>query len=340
MRGTTLRLFALITLLCLVFTPLWSAGRPESAESGAPESEAGETEAIAVSVVVPTGVPAITVASLASADPTIHDGYETSYEVVTSPDLMGARLLSGEADIAVVPTNLAARLYNQEQTVRLAGVVVWGILYVVSSEPLNGWEDLRGMEVGMLGRGLTPDIVFRHLAQANGLDPEEDLTLRYVNATTELAPNFLTGKVSASMMPEPMLTNVLKRKPDAVVAFDLQEEWAEASTAAAGRGYPQASLVVSSAFAAEHPEYVAAFISEFSSSVDAALRNPEEVSEQAASMMPQLSADIIASAMTRTNIGFVDAQLSRSAVEEYFQVLLESSPEALNGPLPDDDFYY
>ncbi|MCG8479220.1 MAG: ABC transporter substrate-binding protein, partial [Spirochaetales bacterium] len=220
--------FVVVALL-LPATTMFARGaaepEQEQRQEQAPATRSPDpVETTDVSVVVPSGVPAIGVGFLASgALPIEIEGYETSFEIVTSPDVMGARLLSGEADIAVVPTNLGARLYNQDVPVQLAGVVVWGILYVVSADPIDDWEDLKGSEIGMLGRGLTPDIVFRHLARKNGLDPDGDLTLRYVNASTELAPNFITGTIDVSIMPEPMLTMVMGRAPNAVVAFDLQK---------------------------------------------------------------------------------------------------------------------
>ena len=335
--------FVAVALL-IPATTVFAGGAGESEPETQPEQtavpeRAAAAETVEVSVVVPTGVPTIGVSFLASgALPIAVEGYETSFEVVTSPDVMGARLISGEADIAVVPTNLGARLYNQDVPVQLAGVIVWGILYVVSADPVANWDDMRGREIGMLGRGLTPDIVFRHVARENGLDPDSDLTLRYVNASTELAPNFITGAIDLSIMPEPMLTMVLGRSPGAVVAFDLQEEWAAVSDS--GRSFPQASLVVSQTLAAEHPEYVAAFIETFADGVARAVENPAEAAQYAAALMPQLPAPVIEAAMPRTNLEFVDAVTARPAVEEYFRVLMEYTPQATGGALPDDGFYY
>ncbi len=329
-------------LLCLFIVPvaLFGGGSQEPLEPAAEAvpQPAGETT-VPVQIVVPTGVPAISVSHMASGALTVDvPGYETSIEVVASPDVMGARLVSGEADIAIVPTNLGARLYNQEVPVQLAGVVVWGILYVVSAEPIESWDQLRGREIGMLGRGLTPDIVFRYLAQKNGLEPDRDFSLRYVNASTELAPNFITGATKVSIMPEPMLTMVMSRAQSATIAFDLQEEWARVSDS--GRPIPQASLVISTSFAEDHSAYVAEFLDVFAESVSLAVGDPAAAAEHSAAMMPQLSAPLIEKAMPRTNLEFVDSLTARPAVEEYLRVLGADSPNVAAGSLPGDDFYY
>ncbi|NBF39106.1 MAG: ABC transporter substrate-binding protein [Spirochaetes bacterium] len=334
-----------LTILALLAIPglLLAAGAQEAPveteQSASSQSAEQESDArISIDMVVPTGVPAVSAANLDVSPDAIADGYVVELEVVTSPDVMGSRLLAGEADIAIVPTNLSARLYNREVDIQFAGGVVWGILYVVADEPLSGWEDLRGREVGMLGRGLTPDIVFRHLAQANGLDPERDVVLRYVNATTELAPNFLTGEVAVSIMPEPMLTRVLQRADSAHVILDLQREWARSTETE--RGFPQASLVYSGQLVQEHPEFVEAFLEAFDESVGVARSDPSGTARRAAELMPQLAAETIEAAMPRANLELVNAAAARAAVEDYFTVLLESDAQALGGGLPGDDFYY
>jgi NitT/TauT family transport system substrate-binding protein len=325
----------LVTVFILFLLPAGAlSAEGQSEESAQPE----QSTPVEIEMVVPTGVPAISVANMVDGTDSILDGYSLDLEVVTSPDVMGSRLLAGEADIAIVPTNLGARLYNRDIDVRYAAGVVWGILYVVADGPVADWDELRGREVGMLGRGLTPDLVFRHIAKTRGLDPDADMTLRYVNATTELAPNFLGGEVDVSIMPEPMLTRVLRRSEEARVVFDLQQEWAEATET--GRGFPQASLVLAGDLADEHPEFAAAFLEAFAESVTAAGERPVETAARAAELIPQLSPGIIEEAMPRTNLEFVEAEGAREAVEAYFAVLLESDPDTLGGPVPGDDFYY
>lgn len=49
------------------------------------------------------------------------------------------------------------------------------------SSTVTGWSDLRGQTVALPLKGDMPDIVFRTLAKANGLDPDRDLTLQYVS---------------------------------------------------------------------------------------------------------------------------------------------------------------
>lgn len=48
-----------------------------------------------------------------------------------------------------------------------------------------------------------PDIVFRTLAKANGLDTERDLTLRYVSSMVEAQQLLLAGQVQIAQLGSP-----------------------------------------------------------------------------------------------------------------------------------------
>jgi NitT/TauT family transport system substrate-binding protein len=298
---------------------------------GVEDTAAGDP--VNVRLVVPAGATLATIALLDTDS--ISAGYSVSLEIVRSADLIAARIISGEADFAVIPSNLAAVLANKGAGIRLAGPAIWGLLYVVTSDNLSNWDDLRGQKVSMIGRGLTPDITFRHLLRENGLDPDKDLEIVYVSSAAELAPTFLTGRSTVSMMPEPMITTVLTRKPDTRILVDIQQEWRNRY----GSSYPQASLIVSGDFEEKHPEYTRNFIGAFAAAVAAAADRPEEAGGAAAALAPELNAGIFARAIPRMNLEFVEAGDARGALEEYFTVLEDYNPATIGGKMPTDDFY-
>ena len=290
-------------------------------------------ESVTIRLIVPNGATLVPIALM--DEDSIAAGYDVELEIIKSSDLLAARIISGDADFAVIPSNLAAIMANKGTGIRLAGPVIWGLSYVVTSEDLNGWDDLRGKRVPMIGRGLTPDISFRHLLEVNGLNPDEDLEIVYVSAATELVPTFLTGRSTVSMMPEPMITTVLSRKPDTRILVDIQEEWRKRY----GSSYPQASLVVSGAFAEEYPDFSRDFIDAFAAAVEAAKSDPVAAGKAVNALAPELNADIIAEAIPRMNLEFVSANEARPALEDYFGVLEAFNPATIGGKLPTDDFY-
>lgn len=296
-----------------------------------------EVTPITIKVAAPSGAPTLSMIKMFKEEPVLGEGVEVIYESVKSPDLMAAKIISGEVDFAIVPSNLAIKLYNKEVDYKYAASSIWGVLYVVSTEEISGWEDLRGKEINMIGRGLTPDVVLRFLLKENGLEPDVDVTFNYVNGGTELAQMFIAGESTLSIMPEPVLSKVLMKKEDATVVLDLQEEWSKVSDGT--ESYPQAGLVVSSALVESHPEVVEAFLAKYEESITWVNENPAEAGVYGEELEIGLAAKITENAIGRSNMEYKSALDSKESLTAYYEILFGFSPELVGGELPDDAFF-
>lgn len=292
---------------------------------------------LSLTVAYNSGPTAVSIAKMAADQPALGENVTADYQIIMSPDLMASKLQGQEADIAILPSNQAALLYNKGVPYKLAAVSIWGVLYIASSEDINEWNDLRGREVALIGRGLNPDIILRHLLEYNGLEPDRDVTLTYYSSPQELAQAVIAGKNQIALLPEPMLTTVLSKKPEVKVVLDIQEEWVD--TVGGGDSYPQTVVVVKQLLADEHREVVNAFLSEYQKSIEWANDNPAEAGQLVEDMDIGLTAGIVAQAIPRCNLRFVHAQDAKNALIAYFEALMDYSAESVGGALPDDEFY-
>ena len=89
------------------------------------------------------GTPALTVAKLAVENPIIDENINIEYDMGKSPDLLVTKVLKGEADIAIVPSNLAATAYNKGLPYKIVGTSIWGSFYLVSTEDIQDFNELR-----------------------------------------------------------------------------------------------------------------------------------------------------------------------------------------------------
>ncbi len=77
-----------------------------------------------------------------------------------------------------------------------------------------------------MARGMTPDIMFRYLAERNGLDPDKDMTLDYSFPThIELANAIAAGIADLGVISEPMVSMVMKKNPAVHPIIDFNHEW-------------------------------------------------------------------------------------------------------------------
>lgn len=334
-------------ILVLILATSIFAGCTQNVEQEEPKTEANTestegneekntNEPVAFKAAAPGGPTTISIVKLFKDNPSLGKNVSVSYESVKSPDMMAAKIISGEVDFAVVPTNLAAKLHNKGVPYKLAASTVWGVLYIASSEDINGWEDLKGKEIYTIGRGLTPDILFRYLLSKNGIDPDKDITINYLAGPQELAGFMIGGKAQIAVMPEPMLSAVLVKNKDVKIVMDLQKEW-EAVTGK--ESYPQSSLFVKNEVIEKYPEVVDRFLEEYEKGVKWVNENPAEAGKYVEELNIGLNAKIAEKAIPGSNLKYVNGAESKPAVEEFLKVLNDFSKESIGGKLPSDEFY-
>lgn len=290
-----------------------------------------------INVITPAGSPTLSGVKM-FYDTTELDKTTINYAMTLTTDELSAKLLAGEADFAVVPTNLAAKLYNKGVEYKIVAPVVWGNLYLISSEGINSYEELKGKEIFTIGKGLTPDIVLNYLLKENNIDGENDVKLTYLSGASELASNFIAGKSSITIMPEPMLTILKSKNIDYNLIMDLQKEWNEIN--GSEYGYPQASLIVKSDLVEKNKDFVIKFIEEFKKSVEWVENEPQKAGEYYEKLNESMKSDITAKSIPGSNIKYKSAQDSQKEIEQYLEILKEYDGDSIGGKLPDEGFYF
>lgn len=292
-------------------------------------------EKFTVKVTIPSGGPAIALSKLIYEKTQFKDSV-TEYEVVNGPDLLQARLISGEADIAVAATNFAAVMYEKNKSLVLGAPIIWGNLYCITSENISSVSDLRGKTVYSFGRGVTPDLTVREVLIKSGLEPDKDLNIQYLTSVADIPPAFLSGKATVAIVAEPMLSSIFAKKPDTKIVADIQKEWKKYF----GDYYPQSSIIIKREFLKAHPEYVTKFLDSVKKAIMWVNSNPELAAEYSSKISTLPSVQILIKSIPGLNINFVDAKTAKTSTEKYFNILASYDPKFIGGKLPDDDFYH
>ncbi len=257
-----------------------------------------------------------------------------------------AALLNGSADIAALPTNAAANVYNKsEGGVVVLAVNTLGCLYLLTNQnaTVSSFEDLRGKTVYVPAQN--PTFIFTYLCQQNGLKVGEDIT---INSSTYAQPAALkdavaAGLVDIAVLPEPMVTiaiNAAKNANNGTVitnAMNLTTEWNKVSPEGS---LVQGCIVVRKAFLEEHPEEVATFLTEYKASIEYLSTNIDEASQMIVDNGIFTNAGVAKKALPNCNVCFLDGDAMKSAMEAYLGILHGIAPASVGGKLPADDFYY
>lgn len=309
--------YVFMVLCFLAASVVYAKGKPAVSKAAEP-----------INVVVPSGTPAFAIASLIA-----NEEDQTEIRIITSPSLLPAEIINGSVDAAIIPSNLAAVLYNKGVNIRTPGGVIWGTLYVVAREETDSFEGLRGKNITVFGRGLTPDIILMHLFGLQGIDPQNDLRLNYVGGVSEAAGAFLSGQADYALIAEPALTKVLNTVTEAVIGVDIQAEWSAHYNTPS---YPQAILVLVGDLWDDR-DVAEKFIKQIS---EATMTRVEEAAKTGSKLMPEYSEELLKAAWERCNITYRDGEVFEESLKTYYSALLEGESKSIGGKVPEEDFWY
>ena len=264
-----------------------------------------------------------------------------------TPDQLRAMALKGEADFLAMPSNLSANLYNRGLKLQQMNIGIWGILWMVARrDGLKTLADFKGQEVVMPFRGDMPDALFRLLCRKQGIDPDKDMTLRYVASPLDAMQLLITRRADNALLADPAVAVGLRKSqsfPISVVApslyrsVSLQEEWGRVFNRAPRM--PQAGIVMLGSRLGN-----TALARRFEEACEEAQHwceaNPDECGQIVARRIEMLTPEGIADAIRADQSDMVVASKARPELEFFYQQLLEMQPGLVGGKLPDDGFYF
>lgn len=290
-----------------------------------------------IKMIVPDGLPAIASAKLIKENKEIIDGYKISYSIEKTPENIVSEVLKGDADIAIVPSNVSATQYNKGANYRIAATVGWGSLYLISTQGNKNIEELRNEEIYNIGKGLTPDLITRSLLKDNGVDSDKDVNFSYVNGVTELAPTIIAGKTNYAIIPEPALTQVQSKNKNISILIELNEEWKRTNNSE--YGFPQSTVIVKEDLIKEDKEFVQEFLKELEESTTFAKNKNEKLPEYCEEIGVSANKEIILNAIEKANLNFVEIQKCSKEYDIYFNKLNELDPSSIGGKIPNEEVY-
>lgn len=261
-----------------------------------------------------------------------------TYEVqmVTAADEVTAALASGNADIAMLPANAAATLYQKMGGFTVVAVNTLGVLYVVENgTSIRSVEDLAGKTVCMTGKGTTPEYAMHFLLNAYGID--DQVTLEFKSEATEVVSAMTEDTAVIGLLPQPFVTTALAQNTDLRIALDLTQEWAAVTQ---DSSLITGVTVVRNEVLEAHPEQIAAFLTEYAASIDYVNQNPAQAGEWIADLGIVGSAAVAEKALPMCNLVCLTGSEMQHALSGYLQTLFDQNPAAVGGAMPDDAFYY
>ena len=263
-------------------------------------------------------------------------------ETYQSPTDVTAKLIKGEVDVAALPSNMAAVLYNKtEGQVVAVSPIALGVLHILGNNvDITDASQLRGQTVVASGQGGTPEYVLQKVVEAAGLKLYEDVQVEWLANHAEVNTKLLSQEGTIAMIPEPFVSTALAAGKDGVAeVFDMNTLWKDAT----GQELPMGVLVARKAFVEEKGDDLKVLLNDLKSSVDFVNGSPEEAAQLIVEKGFIGKAEIAEAAIPNCHIVLYAGDKASEGAEilkTFNQTLFEMNPQAVGGKLPGDDLYY
>lgn len=287
-----------------------------------------------IKVVTPDGLPALSLVNM--MDTKKIDNIQLNYKVKKMSDALIVDMLKREGDIAIVPSNFSAQLYNKKLGYKILGTIGWGSFYVVSRDNINSLEELKGKEVYTFGKGLTPDLIFQSILEKKGIN-KNSIKINYLSSGNEVASLYLGKKVDTIVIPEPMLSKVLSKSPTSTIVANLNDEWKNITNS--DLGYPQSTLVIKEEIYETNPKFVKEFINKLTESISKLYKNSGETVENVKRNSLSIDTSVLNKVLTRANIFYTPIIDCKEEYNNYFKILELTNKKVIGGKLPDEDIF-
>lgn len=321
-----LLLFVLITTLCL---SAFAMGAKEDADY----SVLNPTNVKVAALKGPTAMGMVKLMDESKSSSVNGNNYE--FKIVGAPTEITPMLVKGEVDIAALPANLAAVIFNSTKgKVQVIAVNTLGVLYICENgNSVNSLEDLKGKTIYSSGKGSTPEYALNFILEKNGLS---NLPIEWKSEHTECVAALLKDPNAVALLPQPFATTAMVQNPSIRIALDLNKEWDKVS--------PESALltgvvVARTEFIKENKKAVDNFLESYKMSTEFVNTNINEGSRLIGEIgiIPEKVAQ---KALPYCNIVCITGDEMKAILPGYLKVLFDANPKSVGGVLPSEEFYY
>ena len=264
-------------------------------------------------------------------------------QIWRSPDQLRAGLLNGDIAASIVPSYVAANLYNQGKKVKLFNIMSEGLNYIatpaIDGKPqVASLADLAKRSVVIPFKNDMPDLLLQILYKKAGL---EFANIHYTATPPEALVMFLSGKVDCAMLPEPLLSLAqIKGKEkgrEIVRALDVQQLWGEAFGIAPR--VPIAGLLFTDDFIKSNKEFIMALNDDLTAAVAWSKENPQETAAIATEYLP-FPKEALAAGIPHSRFAAIPAASIDSELLNFYTELHALNAKITGGKVPDAGLFY
>jgi NitT/TauT family transport system substrate-binding protein len=269
-------------------------------------------------------------------NPPIIDGKKVEIILKTEPQQIQALMMEEKLDFAILPTLMAANLYNKGVNYQMLACPVWGTLYILTNDTISTLKGLTGRTINVMGQGATPDVLLKRMLDENGIS---NAKLDYTFTThAEISQALLMHKITVAVVSEPMVSNIISKDTTIhiVVKLNCEDKFNKTDFDL----FVQTSFLVSNRFSNDKKELVKKVSDAYAKSCSFCNQQPEITAKLM--LKHKLSTDISVAqrSVPLCNIHYVKATDIKVKINRFLEIFYNFDPKSIGGKMPDGGFIY
>lgn len=328
------RLFALLLCALMTVAALTGCSNKKETEKEAENLSLSDT----VNIACMNGPTGMAMAPLMDKD-------DYNIKVYQAPTDALPEIIKGDMDIACVPSNLAAVLYNKTggQIVCVSPMVM-GVLHILGNNTdITTVEDLKGKTIISSGQGGTPEYALKVVLDAHGLKMGSDVKVKWLASHADVNTKLLKDEGTIAMVPEPFVSVALTKGGEKIKdLFDMNTLWSEATS----QDFPMGVLIARLDFMLTRSNDLKIVLNDLGQAIEQVNSASDETAQLIVDKGFLPDAGIAKKAIPNCNLClYTDADGDNSfekgaeIMKTFNDTMFKTEPKAVGGALPGDDMY-
>jgi NitT/TauT family transport system substrate-binding protein len=264
------------------------------------------------------------------------DGKKVEIVLKSEPMQIQALMMQGKLDFAILPTVMAANLYNKGVKYRMVSCPIWGTLYVMTNTSVRNIYDLKDQTVSVFGQGSTSDVLLQRMLKKNKIDK---VKIDYKWSTNnEVAQALQLKKTNFAVVSEPMVSNLIARDSTSHIVAKLSCE--DFFINSDKNVFVQTSFLVSNRFSEHNPTLVSQVCAAYSNSCNFINEQPQKAAKLLVKHKISPNLDQAKRTIPLCNIHYVAAFAIEPEITSYLKIFYTFNPKSVGGKMPDSKFIF
>jgi len=244
-------------------------------------------------------------------------------------------LVTGRAQISLLPVTVGVKLAASGVDIKLAAVSMWnGFYFISTAKSIDDIKDLVGTVIYTLqAPGQTADTILRGALESRGYEVGRDVSIVYVGGA-EAVQLLASGKAKLILVPEPFASLAEARVQSVIRSMPIEDLWESFNDRRIN--IPTSGIFVSGSL---DRSVVESFLLLYQQSMSLSLANREKTAEIVSEKMGGFPIPVLQKAMDTAGFLFADSEKAREETTIYIEKLRELDQE-LTGDIDLDALFF